>query len=58
MFEQINADCANSDDQIVSLGDVEYYTDQIQNIYDVSHEHAQLLAKRMRERVLNDKALS
>lgn len=49
MFNKINKDAVaeEGDDAFVSLADIEYYTDQIENIYELPEAEAKELAKEM-----------
>lgn len=47
MFNRINEDCKISGEQVVPLSNVEYYTHQISNIYDIKYEKAKVQAIQM-----------
>lgn len=47
MFNQINRDCLLGEDQVVPLDNIEYYTQQIMNIYGLEYYEANQLARDM-----------
>lgn len=47
MFRQINRDCAKKGETVVSLTDVDYYAQQIDNIYEGYWDEAVERAKQM-----------
>ena len=58
MFNQINKDSAGNGDPVVSLSDVEYYTEQIINIYGLEYTEANGLAKDMAKLYEDEKTKS
>lgn len=49
MFNKINDDCMRACEDIIPLTDKEYYSEQIQNIYNLTEECADELADQMRK---------
>jgi hypothetical protein len=52
LFDEVNEDISNSDDDaefFIPLSDIEYYSEQIQNLYQLSEKEAKTLAKQMSE---------
>jgi hypothetical protein len=53
MFEQINKDCEESGEGVVELTDIDYYSDQIANIFEVDEDTARVAAEQMAEFIKN-----
>lgn len=47
MFQEINADCELSDETVVEFTDTEFYSSQIQNIFDIDEPVANAIARAM-----------
>lgn len=52
MFEKINDDCMRAGEDAVPLDAKEYYSEQIQNVYEISEEQADILAEQMRKFII------
>lgn len=49
IFTRVNADCAESGESVVPFDVVEYYADQICELFDVDEETGALLAIKLSE---------
>jgi len=52
LFTEINNDCAKRGEPVVPLDDTEYYTEQIQNIFDLSDEDSEDLANKIKDAII------
>jgi hypothetical protein len=51
LFTQVNKDCAKTGEAVVKLTDWEYYSAQIQNIYELGENESIRLAKQLAQEV-------
>lgn len=47
LFNKVNADCEETGESVVALTDVEFYSEQIENIYEVNSKTARALAEQL-----------
>lgn len=52
MFEKINDDCMRASEDAVPLDAKEYYSEQIQNVYDIDETTADMWAEQMRKFII------
>lgn len=47
VFEQVNKDCAEKSEPVVPFSNVDFYAEQIQNLYELPYVEARGLAVRL-----------
>lgn len=52
LFSSVNEECKHTKRPVVSLTDIDYYTDQISNLFSLPYEESNKLAKEMASKML------